>query len=138
MRGFAPRHAESDTEVAVGFPVKALPRRALTGADERVGRQRGSGYRILAAWRDETPVALAGYGVEKNLTHGRFGYVDDLVTVKRERRGGIGARRLDAVGSDGLCWVATDWCSVQHSIMSWPTDVIIERAWRRAGRVSVG
>ena len=98
------RHAESDTEVAACFPVMTLLRPHLTGADElvaRVARQRSAGYRILAAWRDGAPVALAGYRIEENLIHGRFVYVDDLVTAESARRSGIGARLLDAVGDYG-------------------------------------
>lgn len=97
-------HAESDNEVTACFPVMALLRPAIASADElvrRVARQCGSGYRILAAWRHDTPVALAGYRVEEDLIHGRFIYVDDLVTMEGERRSGIGARLLAAVGSNG-------------------------------------
>jgi GNAT superfamily N-acetyltransferase len=97
-------HAESDNAVASCFPVMALLRPAIASADElvrRVARQRRSGYRTLAAWRHDTPVALAGYHVEENLIHGRFIYLDDLVTMEGERHGGIGARLLVAVGSHG-------------------------------------
>jgi hypothetical protein len=97
-------HAGSDNAVASRFPVMALLRPAIASADElvrRVARQRGSGYRILAAWRHDMPVALAGYRVEENLIHGRFIYVADLVTVEGERHGEIGARLLTAVGRHG-------------------------------------
>lgn len=57
----------------------------------RVARQRAAGYRLLAAWRDGVPIALAGYRAEENLTHGRFLYLDGLVTTEGERRSGIGA-----------------------------------------------
>jgi ribosomal protein S18 acetylase RimI-like enzyme len=67
----------------------------------RVGRQRGAGYRILAAWCDQDPVALAGYRIEENLIHGQFIYVDDLVTAVEARRAGLGARLLDAVAAEG-------------------------------------
>jgi GNAT superfamily N-acetyltransferase len=98
------RHAETDQEVAACFPVMVLLRPHLVDAQElvaRVARQRGAGYRILAAWRNAEPIALAGYRVEENLIHGRFLYVDDLVTVESERRGGIGGRLLDAVAVEG-------------------------------------
>ena len=67
----------------------------------RVARQRAEGYRLLAAWRGGEPVALAGYRITENLIHGRFLYVDDLVTAEAARRGGIGARLLDAVAAEG-------------------------------------
>lgn len=98
------RHAETDAEVAACFPVMTLLRPHLTGADElvaRVARQREAGYRILAAWRVGTPVALAGYRTEENLIHGRFIYVDDLVTAESERSRGLGARLLGAVAAEG-------------------------------------
>lgn len=99
----APRHAESDAEVAACFPVIALPRHALTCYDALVGRverQRGGGYRTFAAWRDET-AAIACCRIEENLIHRKLVYVDDLLTVESERRDGVGAQLLDAVGSYG-------------------------------------
>lgn len=98
------RHAETDREVAACFPVIVLLRPHLASAEElvaRVARQRSAGYRILAAWRNAGPIALAGYRVEENLVHGSFVYVDDLVTAEGERRGGVGARLLDAVAGEG-------------------------------------
>src|SRR5579864_2027067 len=98
------RHVETDGEVAACFPVMVLLRPHLADAAElvaRVARQRAAGYRLLAAWRDGAPVALAGYRIEENLIHGRFLYVDDLVTAEGERGGGIGARLLDAAAEEG-------------------------------------
>jgi GNAT superfamily N-acetyltransferase len=104
MTDFVLRHAETDTEVASCFPVIVQLRPHLADADElvtRVARQRAAGYRILAAWRGDVPIGLAGYRVEENLVHGRFIYVDDLVTIEAERRSGVGARLLDAVAEEG-------------------------------------
>ncbi|MGH7046096.1 MAG: GNAT family N-acetyltransferase [Stellaceae bacterium] len=98
------RHAETDPEVAACFPVMVQLRPHLTGPDEliaRLARQREAGYRLLAAWRDGTPVGLAGYRTEENLIHGRFLYLDDLVTDAALRSGGIGARLIDAVAAEG-------------------------------------
>lgn len=98
------RHAETPAEIAACYPVMVLLRPHLADADElvaRVGRQRAAGYRLLAAWRGGAPVALAGYRFEENLIHGRFVYVDDLVTAEAERGGGLGARLLDAVAEIG-------------------------------------
>jgi ribosomal protein S18 acetylase RimI-like enzyme len=104
MSGITLRHAESEGEVLACFPVMAQLRPHLADAAEfaaRVARQRNAGYRLLAAWRGETPVALAGYRVVETLVHGRFLYVDDLVTAERERRQRHGARLLDAVMEEG-------------------------------------
>ncbi|MGH6739357.1 MAG: GNAT family N-acetyltransferase [Bradyrhizobium sp.] len=98
------RHAESDPEVAACFPVMRLLRPHLHDATElvtRVARQRAAGYRLLAAWRGDAADGLAGYRVTENLIHGRFLYVDDLVTAEGERRLGLGARLLDAVADEG-------------------------------------
>jgi len=68
---------------------------------ERVRRQQAARYRLLAAWRDDAVIGLAGYRLEENLIHGLFVYVDDLVTTEAARRSGIGARLLDAVAAEG-------------------------------------
>ena len=93
------RHAESDAETAACFPVMVRLRPHLANADElvaRVARQRAAGYRILSAWRDGVPVGLAGYRIEENLIHGRFVYVDDLVTAEGERKPAAAAARIAA------------------------------------------
>lgn len=98
------RHAEGEAEIAACFPVMAQLRPHLAGPEDlvaRVARQREAGYRILAAWREGTPIGLAGHRIAENLIHGRFVYVDDLVTAEGERRHGIGARLLDAVAEEG-------------------------------------
>jgi ribosomal protein S18 acetylase RimI-like enzyme len=98
------RHAESEAEIAACFPVMVLLRPHLSGVAEFVGRvlnQRAAGYRLLAAWRDAAPLALAGYRFEENLIRGKFVYVDDLVTAAEARRSGIGAQLLDAVAAIG-------------------------------------
>lgn len=105
MSEIALRHAETEEEVAACFPVMVLLRPHLRDAAElvtRVARQRAEGYRILAAWPGREPMALAGYRFTENLIHGRFLYVDDLVTAEDARRGRLGARLLDAVAAEGL------------------------------------
>ena len=97
------RHAESDAELAACFPVMRELRPHLPDAAafvQRVRRQQGDSYRLLAAWRGGVPVGLAGWRVQENLIRGRFCYVDDLVVTQAERRGGLGARLLDAVGAE--------------------------------------
>jgi ribosomal protein S18 acetylase RimI-like enzyme len=104
MTDFVLRHADTDAEVAACFPVMVQLRPHLVDPDElvtRVARQRAAGYRILAAWRGDVPLGLAGYRIEENLIHGRFIYVDDLVSAEADRRSGIGARLLDAVAEEG-------------------------------------
>jgi ribosomal protein S18 acetylase RimI-like enzyme len=64
-------------------------------------RQSEQGYSIAALWRAQRPVALAGFRVQENFVHGRFLYVDDLVTDESERRRGHGARLLDRLKAEG-------------------------------------
>lgn len=58
-------------------------------------RQAKSGYRVLLAIRDGVPRALAGFRIQENLIHGKFLYVDDLVTDSHVRSTGIGKKLLE-------------------------------------------
>ena len=94
------REAETPADITACWPVMAQLRPHITTADElvtRVMRQNQAGYRLLAAWRGNTVIGLAGYRVQENLIRGRFLYVDDLVTEATERRSGLGARLLAAM-----------------------------------------
>ncbi len=97
------RHAESDADILACYePMREL-RPNIGSAEEllaRVRRQANDGYRLLAAWRGEAAVALAGYRVTETLIRGRFLYVDDLVTLERARGSGLGARVLAAVTAE--------------------------------------
>ena len=105
MTSITLRHAETDGEIAACFPTMRELRPHLADAAElmeRVRRQRDeAGYRLLAAWRGEAAVGLAGYRVQEMLVAGRFIYVDDLVVLSAERRSQLGARLLDAVSEEG-------------------------------------
>ena len=95
------RHADTDAEIAACFPVMRALRPHLSNAGElcaRVRRQARAGYRLLAAWRGEEAVGLAGYRPQENLIRGPFCYVDDLVVRDDLRRSGLGARLLTEVG----------------------------------------
>jgi GNAT superfamily N-acetyltransferase len=97
------RHADTDIEIAACFPVMRMLRPHLTNPEElctRVRRQAQAGYRILAAWRGDDVVGLAGYRPQENLVRGPFCYVDDLVVRDDLRRSGLGARLLKAVGAE--------------------------------------
>jgi GNAT superfamily N-acetyltransferase len=97
------RPAETPTDWAACFPVMRALRPHLTDVSELVTRiqsQTAQGYRLLAAWRGEAVIGAAGYRMQENLIRGRFCYVDDLVVAETERRGGLGARLLDAVAAE--------------------------------------
>lgn len=94
------RHAESDAEIAACFPVMRTLRPDLASPAAFIAylrRQAPLGYRLLAAWQGDAPVALAGYRRQENLVHGPHLFVDDLVALESERRQGHGARLLDHV-----------------------------------------
>jgi GNAT superfamily N-acetyltransferase len=94
------RHARSDAEIAACFAVLKQLRPHIADEAEllaRVRRQQDGGYHLLAAWRNGEVIGAAGYRLQENLISGRFVYVDDLVVLDGERRGGIGARLLDEV-----------------------------------------
>jgi len=92
------RHADTDNELRACFAVMQQLRPHLqdeTDFMQRMARMRAQGYRLLAAWRADEPVALAGYRYEENLVHGRFLYVDDLIVTASLRGGQWGAKLLD-------------------------------------------
>lgn len=92
------RHAETEDELRACFAVMQELRPHLRGYEDfaaRLGRMRRDGYRLLAAWENDAPVALAGYRLQENLIYGLFLYVDDLVVKEGRRGGNWGARLLD-------------------------------------------
>ncbi|MDB5848964.1 MAG: putative acetyltransferase [Rhodoferax sp.] len=66
----------------------------------RFTRQAAQGYRLLALWHARRPVALGGFRLQENLVHGRFLYVDDLVTDANDRSGGRGTWMMDALKAE--------------------------------------
>jgi ribosomal protein S18 acetylase RimI-like enzyme len=94
---FCIRHADSEAELTACFEVMRELRPQLRSAEDlltAIATQRAQGYRLLVAWAGDKPVALAGYRQLDNLIHGRFLYVDDLVTCASERGQGQGERLI--------------------------------------------
>jgi GNAT superfamily N-acetyltransferase len=58
-------------------------------------RQRAEGWQATVLCEDGIPRAFAGWRVQEMLAHGRFLYVDDLVTDAQARSGGHGKALLD-------------------------------------------
>jgi len=91
------RHAETEDDLIACHPVMHELRPMLQTPQaflERARVQSLQGWRLLAEWQGAAPVALAGYRIMDNLVHGRFVYVDDLVTAGAVRGSGAGARLL--------------------------------------------
>jgi ribosomal protein S18 acetylase RimI-like enzyme len=94
----------SEAEIGACYDLMRQLRPHLKSVDEFVVRwrcQTADGYRILALWGQGGPAALAGYRITENLIHGKFLYVDDLVSDQAERSRGYGARLLDKLKEDG-------------------------------------
>ena len=99
------RHAETNAEVTACFAVMQQLRPQLKSPEDflaAVTLQREQGYRLLAVWEDGKPVALAGYRRVDNLIHGRFIYVDDLITDAAGRGRRHGERLLAELRTLGL------------------------------------
>lgn len=91
------RHAVTEDDLIACHPVMHELRPMLLTPQaflERARVQSLQGWRLLAEWQGAAPVALAGYRIMDNLAHGRFVYVDDLVTARAVRGSGAGARLL--------------------------------------------
>jgi GNAT superfamily N-acetyltransferase len=87
-----------ESTIAAHFDLMRQLRPHLADPDELARRWRHqsatAGYRIVAMWEEGRPCALAGFRAMDNLIHGRFLYVDDLVSDAAARRKGHGAHLL--------------------------------------------
>jgi ribosomal protein S18 acetylase RimI-like enzyme len=95
-------HADDEADVRACYRAMLTLRPHLGDEDAFAGsvqRMSGQGYRILAGWEEGEVVALAGYRICENLVHGRFLYVDDLVTLARARGRRWGAQLMEALAA---------------------------------------
>ncbi len=86
------------------WPLMRELRPHLADAEELARRwrlQQAHGYRLHGLWSGGEARALAGWRVTDNLVHGRFLYVDDLVTREGERGQGHGAALMDWLKAQG-------------------------------------
>lgn len=131
------RHAESETDVAACFCVMQQLRPDLKTERaflDQVALQRPQGYRLLGLWdEDDRPMALAGYRRLDNMIHGRFLYVDDLITLHGERGRGCGERLIDALRDLGR----TQQCArlVLDTALS---NALAQRFYFRSGLLALG
>lgn len=108
------REFSSDAAILAAFSLIRQLRPRLTSAEQWLSafkRQASSGYRVLLIVSDNTPTALAGFRLQENLIHGKFLYVDDLVTDATTRSAGLGRQLMDA-----LMQVARD-CGCDHLVL---------------------
>lgn len=93
-------HADNSNDVISCFELMKQLRPKLENAEvflEKVLRMQKSGYRLLVAYENSTPVGLAGYRLDEMLVHGKYIYVDDLVTSEHKRGQGLGEKLLNKV-----------------------------------------
>jgi GNAT superfamily N-acetyltransferase len=92
--------AASAVEVRACFEIMRELRPDLNDRDafeQVVARRSVQGYRLLALWRRDQPVACAGFRILETFTHGRHLYVDDLITTAKERSCRHGERLFQAI-----------------------------------------
>lgn len=92
------RPLDGDEAIASAWPVVRQLRPHLDAGDLVAAwqRQYAEGYRAVGAFDAERRcIGFAGYRVQHMLAHGRFLYVDDLVTDEAGRGGGVGTRLID-------------------------------------------
>ncbi len=91
------RRLETDADVESAWPVVHQLRPHLDRGDllAAVSRQRAEGFRAVGLFVEGVCLGFAGYRIQHMLAHGRFLYVDDLVTEQGERGGGYGTRLIE-------------------------------------------
>lgn len=83
----AVRELHGAAELSAAWPVlrQLRPHLDETACLAAIATQRHEGYRIAAVFEDDEVRAVAGFRVQTMLAHGRFLYVDDLVTDHAHR-----------------------------------------------------
>ncbi|MDW3682446.1 GNAT family N-acetyltransferase [Cupriavidus sp. CV2] len=130
------RHVETEADILACFPVMRQLRPELQKPEDflaNVTLQGGQGYRLLALWDDGKAVALAGYRRLDNLIHGRFLYVDDLITDAEGRGQGHGERLLQALCELGR----TEGCQ-QLVLDTALANALAQRFYFRSGLLAKG
>jgi GNAT superfamily N-acetyltransferase len=90
--------ARTDQAIARCYPLMRELRTHLTTTKEfveRVRKQAAEGYLLTYLEMNNQVRAVAGYRYMNNLFSGRLLYVDDLVTLERDRSHGFGGLLFD-------------------------------------------
>ncbi len=89
--------AETDEEIKSCFAVMAQLRPHLTKEEflRRVKLQQREGYLLAFAADEDEVKSVGGYRIQNMLAHGKFLYVDDLVTDENARSKGYGDALFD-------------------------------------------
>lgn len=83
---------ESEQEIQSCFVVLSQLREHLKQEIflDVIQKQFESGYQLVAAKKDGSIVAVAGFHIQESLAWGKYLYIEDLVTDKNTRSSGIG------------------------------------------------
>lgn len=90
----------TEAQIVQCYPLMKMLRTTLEGPQDflaKVRQQAAEGYRLMALLDEHDVVALAGYRCMQNLVHGRFVYVDDLVTDSACRGQQLGSRLFNGL-----------------------------------------
>jgi len=81
------RELQTTAEFSAAFPVvrQLRPHLDEAGFLAAIATQRHEGYRLAAVFEEDEVRAVAGFRVQTMLAHGRFLYVDDLITDHAHR-----------------------------------------------------
>lgn len=91
------RRLETEADLRAAWPVvvQLRPHLDVETLLAAVAAQRAEHYRCIGLFRGDACLGFAGYRIQHMLAHGRFLYVDDLVTDVEVRGQGIGGVLLD-------------------------------------------
>jgi len=89
--------AQTDLEIQSCFAVMSQLRPHLEASDfvARIRRQQQDGFQMAFLETGDGVQAVAGFRMVEMLAHGRFLYVDDLITDRNSRSRGHGEALLD-------------------------------------------
>lgn len=89
--------AKSIQDIKICYPVMVQLRTSLKENEfiKRVNRQKKNGYMLVFTKDKDNVVAVAGFRILENLAHGKFLYIDDLITDSDNRSKGYGGKLFD-------------------------------------------
>lgn len=129
-------HYATPAELARCYALMRVLRGKLVSESQFIAqaqRQQAQGYRLAGMELDGKPIALAGYRLLENFIHGRFCYIDDLVTAHEARSQGIGAALLD-----GLAVIAREYGCAHMVLDTAIGNTQAQTFYQRAGYLALG
>lgn len=88
--------AESDMQQAAGVMQQLRPQFSVSELTRKMLDQASLGYQVMAAFKEDTCVGVAGFVIGEKLGWGKHVYIDDLVVAESGRSLGVGEALLNA------------------------------------------